>query len=420
MSLELFIARRMRLRRPGNDGRRSSAGTVIAVTGIAVSFIVMLLSVVVMLGFKHEIKSKIAGFDSQLIVYPQPSKVTGIVSGNIELTTLLQQMISETLPESDVKINIATPVIFKTADDFQGMIIRGIDVEQGDSFIESNLIRGVMPDLDVDSISSQVVIPAVMASRLLLDVGDKIQAYFVSQNSVKVRNMEVSGIFDTHFSDYDKVYAFARTDFLQDVTGLERNQGSTISINNLGDDEAIDQATTKLENTIYQRAASNPDVPLYELRNIHSTGAAYFSWLALLDTNVVVILILMAVVSGFTLVSSLFIIILEQVNMIGILKALGMSTWSIVKIFIYVAERLVIRGLLMGNVIAILLIAVQWYWHILPLDPESYYLNFVPVEFDCLSWGILNLGVIVMAALVLLAPAKIIASIKPSTAIRFE
>lgn len=410
----------MRISDSGDGSRRASAGTVIAVTGIAVSIVVMLLSVVIMLGFKHEIKAKIMGFDSQIIIYPQPSKLTGIISGNIEYTPELEQLIAETLPGAKAKLTIATPVIFKTADDFQGMILRGIDPALGDDFIEKNLIKGSMPRFTADSISNQLVIPAILASRLQLDVGDGIQAYFVSSDNVRVRKMTVTGIFDTHFSDYDMVYAYAGRDFLQHVTNLTERQGSTVAIDIQGDDAAIDKATAMLEDAIYKRVATHPEMPLYQLRNIHSTGAAYFSWLALLDTNVVVILILMAVVSGFTLVSSLFIIILERVNMIGILKAMGMSTLSIVKIFIYVAERLVFRGLIIGNTVALLMIAAQSQWHIIPLNPDSYYLNFVPVKFDMESFILLNIGVVVMAALVLLVPARVIASIKPSSAIKFE
>lgn len=421
MGIELSIARRMRLNDSGDGSRRSSTGSAIAVAGIAIAFVVMLLSVVIMLGFKNEIKAKIMGFDSEMIVYPPTSGATGVTETVITASDTLDRLLCSVLPpEARVGLNITAPVIFKTPDDFQGMILRGFNTADSASFIAGNLIEGRIPDLDADSTMNQIVIPSFMSGRLNLSTGDKVQAFFIDNGNVKVRNMTISGVYDTHFSDYDKVYAFARTDFLQKVKSLSPRQGSSIAIDNLGTDDDIDRLTGSLQTAIYDMAISQPGTPVYQVRNIHQTGAAYFSWLSLLDTNVVVILVLMAVVSGFTLVSSLFIIILERVNMIGILKALGMSTWSVVKIFIYVAERLVLRGLLAGNLLAGIIIYLQARWHLIPLDPDNYYLSYVPVCPDLLWWIALNIAVIVMAALVLVLPARMISGIKPSTAIKYD
>lgn len=421
MMIELLIARRMRLNQSEDGSKRASTGSAIAVTGIAISFVVMLLSVVIMLGFKHEIKAKIMGFDSQIIVYPPASSVTGVTQPTLSLTDTLTEIFQKTLPpEATYTLNISVPVILKTSDDFQGMIIRGLGDRNDGRFIARHLIEGKMPNLDRDSTNNGIVIPSIISRRLNLKTGDRLQAFFVDNDNVRVRNMEVSGIYDTHFSDYDKVYAFSRTDFLQGVKHFSGQQGSTISIDNLGDDSKIDSYTEALQGAVYDMVIEKPKTPLYQVRNIHQTGAAYFSWLALLDTNVVVILVLMALVSGFTLVSSLFIIILERVNMIGTLKALGMTNQSIVKIFIFAAQRLVARGLLIGNILAGIIIIAQYHWHLIPLDPESYYLSYVPVRFDFMLWSILNISVVVMAAFVLIIPARVIAGIKPTAAIRYE
>ncbi len=417
----MSIARRLRLNRSDDGSKRVSTGSKIAVSGIAISFVVMLLSVAVMNGFKHEIKAKIMGFDSQIIVYPPTSGATGITETTLTLNDTLAAVLDSSLPDGAVtSLNINVPVIFKTADDFQGMIIRGIDGDHDLNFLGQNVVEGTLPDLKTDSSLNSLVIPRFMARRLMLNTGDRVQAYFIDNESVRARNMTVAAIYDTHFSDYDKVYAFARTDFLQQVKHLSPSQGSSIGINNAGPEEAIDAVAGGLQSAIYDMAIERPGTPLYQVRSVHQTGAIYFSWLDLLDTNVIVILTLMALVAGFTLVSSLFIIILERVNMIGILKAMGMSTWSIVKIFIFVAERLVLRGLLAGNILAGAAIFVQSRWHLIPLDPESYYLSYVPVAADPVWWIALNLAVIVMAALVLVAPSRVIAGIKPTTAIRFD
>lgn len=421
MNFELFTARRIQLS-SSSDGksRHLSQGIVIAVAGIAISFIVMMLSIAVMLGFKHDIKAKLMGFDSQVMVYPPSSAITGVTPAELTLSDTLANLIKLTLPQADISLTVTRPVIFKTPDDFQGMILKGVATEAEGSFIRSNLVKGTMPQLSNDSTGSEVVIPSIMASKLSLDVGDKVQAFFVNGENVKVRNVRVTGIYDTHFSDYDKVYAFAPTHFLQRINGMQPNETSIVSLTGFDNDDEIDRATVSLQDAFISLAQTSPDVPLYQTRNIHQTGAAYFSWLALLDTNVVVILVLMALVAGFTLVSSLFIIILERVNMIGILKALGASNRQIRKIFIIVAERLVGRGLLIGNVVALLFIGLQHWLKLIPLNPESYYLSYVPVRFDVTCWVLLNVGSIVLTAVMLILPTHIISTISPSKAIRYD
>lgn len=411
MNFELFIARRIRLRRD-----RRSAGTVIAVTGIAVAFVVMLLSIAVMLGFKHEIKQKIMGFDSQIIVYPPQS--ADMNTGAIVLDDSLRRLLDTTLPEARVSLTLVRPVIFKTPDDFQGMILRGLGSEREGAFIAGNLVEGSLPTFDPDSAANEVVVPAILARRLGLEVGEKLQSFFVQDENVKVRNFKITGVYDTHFTDYDRVYAFVRSDVLQKIAGVDSLTAAAVSLTGLGDDAAIDRATERLREAVFQGALEGGK--LYQVRSVHETGAAYFSWLSLLDTNVTVILILMAIVSGFTLVSSLFIIILERVNMIGILKALGATNGRIRRIFIYVAERLVLKGLLIGNVVGCTLIALEYYFHIVPLDPESYYLTYVPVEFSVAAWIGLNVAVVLLSALILILPTHIIATIKPSRAIRYD
>jgi ABC-type transport system, involved in lipoprotein release, permease component len=423
MKFELFIAKRLRLSTPDSDGRdkpHASPGAIIAIAGIAVSFIVMLLSIAVMMGFKHDIKAKLMGFDSQIMVYPPSSPVTGVTPAEITLSDTLSEIIESTLPGSRLTLTVTRPVIFKTTDDFQGMILRGLANEDEGRFIRDNLTAGTLPDFTPDSAGTQVVIPSIMANKLSLGVGDKVHAYFINGDNVKVRRMSVTGIYDTHFSDYDKVYAFAPTRFLQTINGMAPNQASIISLTGFENDDEIDRATERLASELIDASVKDNNTPLYQTRNIHQTGAAYFSWLALLDTNVVVILVLMALVAGFTLISSLFIIILERVNMIGVLRALGASNNQIRKIFIIMAERLVVRGLLIGNIISLGFIALQHWFHVIPLNPESYYLNYVPVSFDVTAWLLLNVGVVIIACIMLILPTHIVATIKPSKVIKYD
>lgn len=428
MSFEMFIARRLRLSgRKGQaaadaGGRGTATGSIIAVAGIAVALVVMMLSIAVMLGFKHEIRAKVLGFDAQLTVYPPATAAADDIEGAITLTPRLESTIRSVVPDARLSLTVAHPAIFKTADNFMGVVLRGFADNDAAAFIASHIIDGKIPDfnLPADSVSQSVVISDVMANRLDLKAGDRIQACFFDNNAVRARNLTVEAVYNTNFSDYDELYAFTSNSLLQSLAGVGPDTGSAVYVNNVGDDEAIEKATADLLDTFYRNSYSGDGEPVYQLSNIHQTGALYFSWLELLDTNVVIILLLMAAVSGFTLISSLFIIILERVNMIGILKALGATNAQIRRIFIIVAQRLVVRGLLIGNVIGLLLIFVQDRFRVVPLDPEAYYLSYVPVEAGWLWIAGLNAAVIVISVIMLLVPTHIITTISPARAIRYD
>lgn len=231
----------------------------------------------------------------------------------------------------------------------------------------------------------------------------------------------MKGIYDTHFGDYDGLYVFGSIEMLRRMCGLGSDTGSAIEITGLKSDEEIDECGRILSSALMQGYYDGTtDRTLYTVANVHDTAALYFNWLSLLDTNVVVILLLMGLVAGLTLVSSLFIIILERVSMIGILKALGAGNRLIERTFIIVAERLVVRGLAIGNAVGLGLIIVQRQWHLLPLNPEAYYLDYVPAEINW--WWVLglNLAVVAVAALVLILPSRIIATLSPASSMRYE
>ncbi len=167
-------------------------------------------------------------------------------------------------------------------------------------------------------------------------------------------------------------------------------------------------------------AARQNRTSAYHITDVLETNALYFNWLDLLDTNVAVIIILMTIVSAFTLISSLFIIILERVNMIGLMKALGATNSLIRKIFIYMSERLVIRGIIIGDILAIGIILLQQHTHFLHLDPEAYYLSYVPVEFNWWYLALLNIGVIIVSCAVLIVPSAAISRMTPAKTLRYE
>ena len=230
---------------------------------------------------------------------------------------------------------------------------------------------------------------------------------------------EIAAIYESHFNDYDKLIAFSSLPTLQKINDLPSDGGSCIELRGFKPDDII-PSSSALQDSIVEACYNQKLNNLCNVTNVYHTGAFYFTWLDLLDTNVVVILILIALVAGFTLVSCMFIIILERVNTIGILKALGATNAQIRGIFITLTERLVIIGMLIGNFIGITLTILQEKFHLIPLNPDAYYLNYVPVELNWAHILYLNLGVLVLTTLILVIPSQLVSTISPAKTIKYE
>ena len=425
----LFIARRIGLGH-NNFSRRSSTGIVVAVTGIALSIVIMMASMAVMNGFKDEIKRKVTGFGAQLTIQlPPPASDMSTEAGSTSLTPQplsINPTVTRAITELrdngfDVTYWLVSlrPVIIKTSDNFKGAVAKGVSDPKGSDFLSQHIIDGSMPDYTDEKSRNSIVVSRAIATELSLKCGDRIQAYFFGDDAVKVRNLTIEGIYDTYFSDYDKTFVYTSLKLLQSVDRLNDDEGTRVELNGL-DDGDVDNAAAVLQGALLNELYTGRDSIIYQVDNVHHRGAHYFNWLDLLDTNVTVILLLMALVAGFTLISSLFIIILERVNMIGILKALGASDSFIRRIFITIAERIVLRGMLIGNLLALTIIWIQYTFHPLPLDPETYYLSYVPVEITVPDIIWLNIGVIVVSLAVLILPSQIISKISPARSIRYE
>lgn len=419
MNLTAFVGKRISLKR---DSDRASAGVLIAVTGISVAFVIMLLAISIVSGFKNEIVRKLEAFHPHIsVLSPSPDSETD-QSAPVELDSYLLESIKQVAPEAEVSLSISQPAVFKTDSAFQGIVLRGISSPSNWDFVASSLVEGNVPDM---SDTMTVVISKSTAAALGLDAGEKILTHFFDGNSLRTRNLKITGIFDSHFNDFDATIAFTPLAMLQNVFGLSENEGTSVDLRNMNMEEASAKSqhlySLLLQNAI-GRAENGTDIHprLLRVENINEQCAMYMNWLNLLDTNVVVILALMAFVSGFTLVSSLFIIILEKVNMIGLFKALGATNAQLRSIFIFMAQRLVVRGLVIGNIIGLGVILVQRHTHWIPLDPDAYYLNFVPMDLSIAAIVALNIGVIAAAALILVIPSCLISSLSPVKSLKYE
>ena len=419
MNISLFIARKLQFK--GNKHHSSSSSTIIAVIGVAIAIFVMVLTLCVVHGFKNQIKDKVCGFDSQISINP-PTEIRDSSDLSISLNDTLTQIIETSLSNSSsytYSLILDQPGVLKTDENFAGLIFRGIDTNSNLQFIQSNLIEGIIPNYGIDSCKNKIVISNATATMLDIKLGDKINTYFFTNNNIRARKFEISGIYNSNFGDYDKLIAYASLSSLQHIAQLDSLSGTSIVINGLNNEE-IASHSISLYSAISEAVYAGKLNKIYSIDNVHHTGAMYFNWLDLLDTNVVVILVLMGCVAGFTLISCLFIIILERVKTIGLLKAMGATNSQVRRIFIHMAQRLVIRGMLIGNILSITVLLLQQHYHIVPLDPEAYYLNSVPVEINWLHILILNLCVIVIASLILILPSHLASKISPAQTMRYE
>lgn len=416
MSLPYFLARRLSVSSPAG---KSQTGIAIAVTGIALSVVVMLLSIAVMMGFKREVRQKIMGFDAQITVSPLESRERQ----NVPLIDMdsIQNALNFLNNHTTATLTIRQPAIIKTPMNFSGAVIKGMGKDFDWKFIRKNLVEGVIPDYAADSTLYHIVVSRAIASGLELELGDKVDAYFLGNNaSYRTRRLKIAGIYDTHFSEYDKHFIFSTIGMLQQLGNLKENQGTVVEISGLATDEDIDRTQGELVEKLSEELYSGKTDRIYSVGNIHESAAMYFNWLALLDTNVVVILVLMALLGMLTLVSSLFILVLRRVTMIGILKALGATDRQIRMTFVILTFKILLAGLAIGNIVGLALIAAQEHFRLLPLNPEAYYLDHVPVMITVPSVLLLNVAVILLAFLTLLLPSAIITTIPPSRVINYE
>ena len=415
MITELFIARRLRLNSK-DKGVNSSPSHAIATLGVSLSIFIMILSLAIVGGFKSEIANKIYSLDSHIRVY---NAALGLDDNIYTIHTDDVMPVIRSTFADDVVANMSLiadqSAIIKTADDFKGIVFKGVDGNYDWSYIGSTLVSGRLPDR---AKPEEVLISNSVAKKLRIGVGDKIYTYFCNQK-IKVRRVVVTGIFNTDFDDFDSNYLLGSLTLLQGVNGWSENTGNYVGIN-VKDTAQIPALSYLLFSKLAASAYNTDNRTVYNVTNTTQTNASFFSWLSLLDMNVIIIICLMAIVSGFTLISVLLMIVLERIKLIGLLKTLGADGSMIRRIFILLTQKLILRSLIIGNVLGIGLALVQKCFHIIRLNPEAYYMPYVPIQIDWLTIALLNVCVFVAAYLTLLGPSHIISSIKPSTTLRYE
>ena len=415
MNFPLFIARRIYSDK--GDRRKVSRPAIhIATVGVAIGLAVMMLTVSVVLGFKHTIRDKVIGFGSHIQVCNfLAMQTTDSYPICIDDSTLNALRHIDGISHAE---RYATAQgILKTETDFLGIAFKGVAEEYNWDFIRQNLVSGEIPKFSDKSASNKILVSTNTASTLHLKVGDRIYGYFVSDTGVRARRFTVSGIYETNMSQFDNSLCFTDLYTTRKVNGWEEGQCSGAELR-VSDFSRLETTATGVVKKVNRKTDRYGDVMISQ--TIYEAYPQIFSWLSLLDINVWIILVLMICVAGFTMISGLLIIILERTQMIGTLKALGAKNSSIRHTFLWFAVFVIGRGVVFGNLAAIALIVLQKTTGIVSLDPATYYVSEAPMEVNIPAFVVLNVVTVAVSILILIAPSYLISHIHPAKSMRYE
>lgn len=408
MDFEYFIAKKIS---SGKTDSLSKPVIRISYISIALGLALMIISVAIVIGFKKSISDKIIGFASHLQIVPFDNNTS-----LEEQPLIINQAFVESLAaHSEIKhlqFTAKKAGVLKTDEQIQGVVVKGVGADYDRTFLEENIVEGNFPKVSSEKKTPEVLISATLSAKLKVDIGDDLRVWFVSGKEAQPRGrkFEVSGIFKTSLEEFDNRFIIADIRHLQKLNNWTENQAGSIEVF-LENPNRLDEVS----DDIYK------DIP-YDLNIITVTDEypQIFNWLELLDMNVIVVLVLMILVAGITMVSTLLIIILERTNMVGVLKALGANNASIRKVFLYKAAVIIAKGMLFGNLGGLAFYFMQKYFQIIKLSPENYYMDFVPVELSLINFLLLNLGTFVVCLLILIIPSYYISRIVPARALRYE
>ena len=405
MNTELFISRKTLSKDSFNYSRPIIR---IAILSIVLGISVMILSVAIVTGFQQEIRNKVVGFGSHLRI----SKFDSNKSYEREPVSTDQGFYPQTGVDNvrHIQVFAMKAGIVKTKDQIQGVALKGVGDDFNWKFFKDKIIKGKVPDYSKNETSNKILVSKALSKLLKLKAGDDLRMYFIIGNHQRGRKFNISGIYETGLADFDKKFIIGDIRHIQKLNGWDDDQ--------VGGFEVLVHDFDKLTETgkaLYQKIPYNLNIQ--SIVNLHPE---IFDWLELQDMNVVIILIIMVLVASITMISTLLILILERTNMIGVLKALGMKNYGIRKVFLYTASFIVIRGLVIGNIVALLLAFIQQYFGVIKLPQESYFVSVVPINLDIIDLLWINAGTLFVCYLMMIVPSMVITRISPVRAIRFE
>ncbi len=415
MNLPLFIAKRI-YSDQGDRHKVSRPAIRIATIGVAIGLAVMIITVSVVLGFKHTIRDKVVGFGSHIQVM-NLSSVNSTENYSICIDDSMVNVLKGIDGVRHVQRYSTTRGILKTDDDFLGVAFKGIGPEYELDYLKENLVDGQIPAFSDTTNTGKLLLSRIMADKLNVKTGDRIYAYFIDEDNVRTRRFTIEGIYQTNMTRFDEIICYTDLYTASKLNGWSerRCSGGEVLVS---DFDKLDD----VYNTIIEKVnrTQDRDGCMFSSQTIYEAYPQIFTWLELLDINVWIILGLMICLAGITMISGLLIIILERTSMIGVLKALGSRNKMIRHTFLWFSAFIISRGLLLGDIIGIGLVLLQKLTGIIKLDPQTYYVSEAPMELNIPIIIVLNIATLLVSISVLIIPSFFISHIHPAKSMRYE
>ena len=415
MNFPFFIARRI-YSDQGDKRKVSRPAIRIATVGVAIGLAVMIVTVSVVLGFKHTIRDKVVGFGSHIQVR-NVMTYGGGTQRPIRMDDSLTAVLNGIEGVDHVERFTTTQGILKTDDDFLGVAFKGIGPEYDTSFLKAHLTEGEIPEFSDSTSHYRLLVSKMIADKLRLKAGDKVFAYFIDYDDVRTRRYTISGIYETNMTRFDESLCITDLYTANRLNGWRQDQATGVEVR-VKDFERLTDTEERFITQINRTADHEGNILTTE--TIYELYPQVFSWLDLLDINVWIILALMVCVAGFTMISGLLIIILERTQMIGTLKALGARNKTIRKTFLWFAVFIIGQGMLWGNIIGIGIVLLQQHTGLITLDPATYYVSEAPMELNLPFVVLINVATLLICVFVLIAPSFLVSHIHPAKSMRYE
>ena len=414
MNLPLFIAKRIYSDK-GDKRKVSRPAIRIAIIGVAIGLAVMIVTVSVVLGFKHTIRDKVVGFGSHIQIQNMLTFLS-TDSYPIIINDSVMHSYEQIEGVKHVERYAYSQGILKTDDDFLGVMFKGVGPEYDLNFLSKHLLEGEIPVFSDTTSTNKILVSKMIADKLRLKAGDRIFAYFIGE-SVRTRRFTITGIYQTNMTRFDESLCFTDIRTTQKLNDWNDEQcsGAEITVKNF---EQLQNTADEFIEKVNRQ--TDKDMNTYSSQTIYEAYPQVFHWLELLDINVWIILVLMVCVAGFTMISGLLIIILERTQMIGVLKAVGARNKTIRHTFLWFAAFIIGQGLIIGNLLGLGIIALQKYSGIVKLDPQTYYVSEAPMEINIPLFVLLNIATLIICVFVLIAPSYFISHIHPAKSMRYE
>ena len=410
MRVERFIASRL----SEGDGRLSRSSNTIAWVSVALSMVVMIVAIAVVAGFKAEIRARATGFmGSVMLVQPGQSPINEHYPFSENLS--YRERLASAPGITGVSGVAWRSGLIKTDENIDGLYFKGVDSLYDFSFFTNCLVAGELPDYH-GRISNDVLLSRTTATKLGFNVGDDVVVYFIG-DEVKVRKFRLCGLYDAGLEEIDTKMAVADRRHIQRLNGWAAGEVSSIEIR-IDPDASIEAMNDRVEEVIFT-SIQEDDTALF-VTNVKKLYGHLFDWLSLLDFNVLMILLLMVAVAGFNMISAILIILFEKISTIGLLKALGMTSREVSRVFLLRAGALVGKGMLWGNILGLGLCLIQKYTRIIKLDPANYFVSAVPIRLSLGEILLLNLAAAILIMAIISLSSRFISRISPDRTMRVE